>query len=198
MSVLLRSVILAVAAMMVVLVPAGIGAVPALAHTALDASVPADGEQVDAAPEAVTLTFTEEVLVDYLQLAVTGPDGAAVTAGAVTVDGPVVRQRVTITAPGAHVVAYRVLSTDGHPASGQVTFTVAGAVDDTAASVSTPAAAPTAPEVPGVTAGGAAPVAETSTSSGVTRWWPVLAVLVGAAGLAVLAASVRRQRRGIR
>ncbi len=194
MSVVLRVVVLAVAAVVVVLVPAASGDAPALAHTGLDASTPADGAHVDAAPEEVTLTFTEDVLADYLQLAVTGPDGAAVTAGAATVDGPVVSQPVTVTAPGAHVVAYRVVSADGHPVSGRVTFSVTGApsVAGTAAPASTPVAAPTTPDVPG--AAGGAPAAEASASSGGTRWWPVPAVLVGVAGLALLAASRRRRR----
>lgn len=51
--------VLAVAATAIVLAVTGGG--PAAAHSGLETSAPADGEALTAAPEAVTLSFTEAV-----------------------------------------------------------------------------------------------------------------------------------------
>lgn len=181
----LVAVTVAAAAVAALLAPAALGSAPARAHAGLDAATPADGEQLDAAPEAVTLTFTEAVLPDFLQLAVTGPDGAAVTAGPVTVDGPVVRQQVAITGAGAHVVAYRVVSADGHPVTGQLTFTVTGAAASPGAAT-TDAGEPS-PTTPAFQASAApTPASATSGTDGMGWWWLAGTVAVAGAGLALL------------
>lgn len=162
----------------------------AAAHTGLQISTPADGEALTRAPEAISLTFTEAVRPQFSQLAVTGPDGASVTTGAAAFDGPAISQPVSIDADGAYVLAYRVVGDDGHPVSGQVTFTVTLPETGTGA---TPSPEPAAPSGPGTSA----PRADTAAGSpaaddsGWARWWPVLAV---AAVLAVGAVALVRRR----
>ncbi len=98
----------------------------AQAHTGLQSSTPADGETWIVAPDAVTLTFATAVASEFAQVAVTGPDGESVTSGEVAIDGSVVTRPVSTSGDGAYVVAYRVVSDDGHPVSGQLTFTLSG------------------------------------------------------------------------
>lgn len=109
----------------------------ALAHTGLQSSTPADGETWIVAPDAVTLTFGTAIASEFAQVAVTGPDGESVTSGEVAIDGSVVTQPVSTSGDGAYVVAYRVVSEDGHPVSGQLTFSLTG-TDGGAATESTP------------------------------------------------------------
>jgi hypothetical protein len=80
---------------------------------------------VTTAPTKVELVFSEDVGVPSI-IAVTGPDGTRV------VDGPTQIQQTSaiqplkaLTAAGLYKIAYRVVSADGHPISGQLTFTYA-------------------------------------------------------------------------
>lgn len=134
----------ALAALLLVL-----GGGPAAAHTGLQSSTPGDGEILTAAPDAISLTFSSAVASEFAQVAVTGPDGQSVTAGEVVIDGAVVSQPISTSGDGAYVVAYRVVSDDGHPVSGQLSFTLAdGAATESAPAqptlVNTPAPAPDA------------------------------------------------------
>ncbi|MGY1644480.1 copper resistance protein CopC [Geodermatophilus sp. SYSU D00703] len=129
---LLRAVALTVAVTCIAVVSAG---GRAAAHTALQASAPAAGAVLAQAPEVVLLTFSEAVHPQSVQVAVTGPDGRSITSAPATVDGPVVRQPVRVSADGPHVVAYRVVSGDGHPVTGRLGFAYdAGSVPRTAES----------------------------------------------------------------
>ena len=85
-------------------------------------SAPKDGATVETAQEVV-LTFNEDVNPDFVAVKVTGPAGSE-TAGKPAVDGTAVTQALAADLPaGKHAVTYRVVSTDGHPVSGTVTFT---------------------------------------------------------------------------
>jgi hypothetical protein len=55
---------------------------------------------------------------------VTGPDGTPVQHGPVEVAGDKVTVAIRATASGTYHVAYRVVSDDGHPVTGETTFTV--------------------------------------------------------------------------
>ena len=151
---------------------------PAAAHTGLQSSTPADGEALTAAPDTVTLTFATAVASNFAKVAVTGPDGQSVTSGDLTVDGAVVRQPVTTNGDGAYAVAYRVVSDDGHPVSGELAFTVTGTG---AAPTQTEAAEPTdvstpAPSTPAPAA--ASPAADSDESSGAALWLLLAGVLL--------------------
>lgn len=119
---LARGVVLALAVVAVVL---GL-APPAGAHVALVRATPADGAQIAAFPAEVRLTFNQSISPPAYVI-VTAPDGRALGRGDVLVDGPTLRVRTqTSTTPGRYAIAYRVVSEDGHPLSGQLFSEVAG------------------------------------------------------------------------
>jgi methionine-rich copper-binding protein CopC len=163
-----------------------LGAAPAFAHTRLESSDPADGASLSAAPEAVSLTFSEDIDPGFATITVVGPDGTSYQTGDVTGDGGEVRTAVSPLGPaGNYEIGYRVVSDDGHPVSGKVAFTLtapgpAAAAAPAAAPAPTVAAAPPAPAV--------ASQATTQQSKGAPVWPWILGavVLVGAAAAAAL------------
>ncbi|MBF8190868.1 copper resistance protein CopC [Nonomuraea sp. K274] len=100
-------------------------AVPALAHDTLKSSSPAKGAEVKALDE-VKLEFSARVRLPFV--IVRGAGGAEHQAGEPEADGPVVRQAVNGPLPdGDYTIAYRVVSSDGHPIEGEIPFRVKGA-----------------------------------------------------------------------
>ncbi len=140
-------------------VVAGAGA--ASAHTTLVSSSPAAGETVRARLDAVRLTFSETVRTPAY-VVVTGPKGR-VDADAAQVRGAVVSAGVrNDLASGKYVVAYRVVSDDGHPIEGSFTFqlTVPAPAAASAGPAATPSpAASSAPDPPVAAAAATAPAA---------------------------------------
>jgi methionine-rich copper-binding protein CopC len=96
-------------------------AAPAAAHANLLRVAPGDGDTVDTAPTTVTLTFDEEMRAPAVVL-VTAADGSRVNNGRTVVVNNTTTTRVLVTEPGRYTVAYRVVSADGHPVTGQTTF----------------------------------------------------------------------------
>ncbi|MBF8189150.1 copper resistance protein CopC, partial [Nonomuraea sp. K274] len=102
---------------------AGIFSSPALAHNVLVGSDPKDGATLSAAPGRVTLVFDQVVRQGYAQVRVTGAEGSAWADGAAVVAAERVSVEVRpLPAGGSYVVGYRVLSADGHPVTGRITF----------------------------------------------------------------------------
>lgn len=182
-----------VAAFVVVSIAPAFAAVPALLpqHAKLVGSTPKDGSSVTSA-RAVTLEFNEDVNPNFVVVKATGPSGDE-TDGDATTDGGAVTQPLTGDLPaGEHVIAYRVVSVDGHPVSGTLTFTTTQGPATASPSPSLSAtAAPTAAETPAASPApsvvaspqptvSAAPASQES-GGGVTPW-----LVVGA--LALLAA----------
>ena len=114
-----------IAAVTLVVMPAS----GAFAHAGLAFSNPEDGAALEVAPEEVVLTFTEELLSDLVEISVLDAD-----------DNPVVVTELPQTPPpgtdvkvpwpadlppGEYSVAFRVVSADGHPVTGRVTFSFA-------------------------------------------------------------------------
>lgn len=98
---------------------------PALAHNVLVGSTPAEGAQVAAGPKQVTLTFDQPVQEGYNTVNVIGPNGDYWTESQPSVRGTSVSTPVRELGPaGTYTVGYRVLSNDGHPVTGKVTFTL--------------------------------------------------------------------------
>jgi len=112
---------LAALAVVGLLVVAGAG--PASAHASLVRSSPADGSALAAAPTIVSLTFDENIRTPSVIL-VTDSDGASVVQGKTTVVDNILRRRVHIAAAGDYYAVYRVVSTDGHPVSARLSFSV--------------------------------------------------------------------------
>ena len=131
----------------------------ASAHDALVSSSPAADESVETVPDTLTLTFSAK-LIDgegATEVVVTDPAGNPVTEGAATVDGAIATQPLSGSGPaGVYHVIWKVVSSDGHPTSGEYSFTVT--VGDDAAATDEPSAAPTT----------AAPTAEQTAGPAVT------------------------------
>lgn len=153
----------------------------ASAHDALVSSSPAADESVETVPSELTLTFSAK-LIDgegATEVVVTGPDGSSVTDGAATVDGAIVTQPLQGSGPaGEYHVIWKVVSSDGHPTSGEYSFTVT--VGDDVAPTEEPTAAPSsaAPTAAQTAAPEAttAPPADSGDSSGASAWIWVLSI----------------------
>lgn len=97
---------------------------PAAAHDEMTASTPEDGATLDEAPEAMKLEFSGALQQMGSEVQVTSGDEN------VTVDEPVIAgQTITSALPdempaGKYKVVWRVVSSDGHPISGESAFTI--------------------------------------------------------------------------
>ncbi|MBM7807724.1 copper transport protein [Geodermatophilus bullaregiensis] len=105
---------------------------PAAAHAELVSTDPGEGARLDAAPDAVTLRFTEGVSLGAGYARVLGEDGERADTGAPSVDGDTVTVPLRDDLPDAsYVVTYRIVSADSHPISGAYAFVVGdGALAD--------------------------------------------------------------------
>lgn len=99
-------------------------AVPAAAHNELIGSIPEDGSTVTTTPEVVELAFDQPVQREFDQLAVLDEDDVHHEEGEAEIVGGRVRQPVGELEPGRYRTTYRIVSADGHPVTGTVTFTV--------------------------------------------------------------------------
>lgn len=115
-----------VAAALVALALVVLGAAPASAHAELVDTDPAEGAVVETAPDTVTLTFNEPVRLTSQEIAVYDAAGDQVeaTSRASGTDVTVGLTRAADLADGTYVVSWNVLSGDGHPISGALTFSV--------------------------------------------------------------------------
>lgn len=125
-------------------------AAPASAHDELVSSDPAANAELATAPEQLTLTFSNNLLsIDEAS------SGTAITvtdeSGTDWVDGTLAVQADTVTAPlasdmpgGDYHVTWQVVSSDGHPTSGEYDFTVSAAAEESAAPIDEPSAQPSA------------------------------------------------------
>jgi methionine-rich copper-binding protein CopC len=169
-----------------------LGAAPAFAHTRLESSNPADGSKVENVPDTISLTFNEAVQSEFAVLKVVGPDGTEYQTGTVSAANGQVSTAVSPLGPaGAYQVGYRVVSDDGHPVQGKVSFTLTtpGPAAAAAAPASAaPVAAPVAAPAPAPAAAPVATQASTQQSEGAPIWpWLVGAVvLVGAGAVGAL------------
>lgn len=174
-------------------------AAPASAHDELVSADPAAGAAVDALPAQLTLTFSGELATDpgATELQVTDAAGTSLANGDPVVADTTVTQPLAGTASGAITVLWKVVSSDGHPISGEYTFTVT-APAPTPTPTPTPSAtvssAPT--ESPSATES-AAPVTDEDADADGSWPWIVGAILLVAIAGAVtylLVSSARRKR----
>lgn len=127
---------------------------PAHAHDELLGSDPAAGSSLDALPGQLTLTFSAEIADDdgASVVEVTDAAGSTLVAGAPAVRDNVLTQPLAGAASGAVTVLWKVVSSDGHPISGEFSFTVTGAPAPTPTPTATTTPAPTETAVPTETA----------------------------------------------
>lgn len=100
-------------------------AAPAWAHSRLLGTDPAGGTTVTRTVAAVTLTFNEVVRADLSTVLVEGADHTGYGDGPVRVVNHEMSQPVRPLRTGDYRVAWRAISTDGHPVQGEFRFTVA-------------------------------------------------------------------------
>jgi copper resistance protein C len=97
---------------------------PAAAHSVLLATSPVTSSRIASAPDDVVLTFNEMPRGQYSEIHIVGPDGVRRDSGHVKVLNDTVSEALGGTRPaGLYTVDWRVISADGHPVSGQFTFT---------------------------------------------------------------------------
>lgn len=136
-----RKIAVGVAAAVVVVLTA---AVPASAHDELLSSTPTADERLETAPTGLSLEFSADVMELGALIMVADASGKDWADGTPTVEGPSVTIPVTEGMPsGGYEVRWRVVSSDGHPISGVIPFTVGDGeplVREPAAADATPAA----------------------------------------------------------
>ena len=159
---------------------------PAQAHDELIGTDPAKDATVDALPAELTLTFSAAISGEdgASIVEVTDAAGTALTDGAPSVPDNVLTQPLAGEASGAVTVLWKVVSSDGHPISGEFTFTVAGG----SAPAETTTPQPTETEL----------TDDMSVDWGATLLANLLPVLIGAALLAgiIVAIVLAMRRRG--
>lgn len=116
---------------------------PAAAHATLVSTSPAEGEVLADAPEQITLAFSEPVSLAADGVAVFDAKGAPVDASATSRDEQVVAEfdDPGALADGTYVVTWRVISADGHPVAGSLTFSI-GAPSPSVATPEPPTGSP--------------------------------------------------------
>ncbi|WP_114853693.1 copper resistance CopC family protein [Brachybacterium sp. YJGR34] len=98
---------------------------PASAHDTLLSSDPADGDVLETSPEAITLTYSADILAVSPVVRITDESGTELADITPTVDGPTATATLPEPLPaGTHTVQWRVVSSDGHPIEGSFTVTV--------------------------------------------------------------------------
>lgn len=168
---------------------------PAQAHDTLLESDPADGATLEASPEAITLTFSADILDVSPLVRITDENGEQLAEITPSIDGPVATATLEEPLPaGTSTVQWRVVSSDGHPIEGTFEVTVeqdAAAEETTEAPAEESAPAETAaPAEEGEQA--TAEAAEEESGSSMTPLLIVLGVAVVGAVVAVLLIMRRR------
>lgn len=156
---------------------------PAAAHNVLVASTPEDKATIAQAPAEVELIFDQIVQNQFPQVSVVDEDGAQYAEGEPEIVGETITQQIGALPAGDYTVAYRILSADGHPIEGSISFTVSvgAAPEDSNAAASEP------------DTGGDPTVGQTDDSS---FPWLIAAggvAIVGAVGGLTVAAARRRR-----
>jgi copper resistance protein C len=117
-------------------------ATAASAHDELVGSDPSPGAALDAAPAAVRLDFSADVLTFGAAIVVADDTDATWQSGEPVLDGASVSVPLDPALPdGSYQVRWRVVSSDGHPITGLVPFTVGDAAAESAEDTSAAAAA---------------------------------------------------------
>ena len=192
------TIIIVVAFFLVAIAPAFASSAPGTLplHARLVSSAPADEATVDTAGQVV-LTFNETVNPDFVAVRVAGPDGDEVD-GTPAVEGPTVSQPLTAPlAAGEHTVTYRVVSSDGHPISGTLTFTTTAAPTTptpSATEASPTVASPPASATP-TPSGSLTPAPDLAVDEAGTPPWAGIAIVLGVAALAAVAGGAWHRRR---
>ncbi len=176
-----------VAAMAILWVPSG----PAAAHDQLISSTPTASEELEASPDEVTLEYSAEVMTMGAELRLTDSAGKQYSVDEAKFEGTRVVAGISEELPdAAYSLAWRVVSSDGHPISGVVPFTVGDASE---------AAVENAPARSSGPSESAQPVSEGADNAASFPSWvrPVLVAVIGmglAFGIFAFVTRTRKQR----
>ena len=187
-----RKLLLVVAAVSVVLVPAS----PALAHNQLVSAKPDRNATLRKAPTEIRLAFLQRLDPKFTTVVVSDADKRQLPSAKPTVKAKTAQLKLDQPPEnGKYTVAYRVVSVDGHTVEGSYTFTVDGpapasAAPSAVASADVPAAAPSAAATATLAA---VPASEDSAVSGGLLAGLGAVVLVLAAVVIFLYVSRRRR-----
>lgn len=99
----------------------------ARAHAALESTSPGDGEILPQSPPMIALTFNEPIQATENGLRLIDASGTAIPLDGTRIDHTIQASVPQPLANGSYVVAWRVISADGHPISGAYTFAVGAA-----------------------------------------------------------------------
>jgi methionine-rich copper-binding protein CopC len=96
----------------------------ATAHDDVIDQIPAPGSQVEAGLVEIKLDFSNELLDlgSGAEILVTGPDGSPATATCAALNGTLATAQSDLDQAGTYTVAWRVVSSDGHPIEGSYNF----------------------------------------------------------------------------
>ncbi len=100
---------------------------PANAHDQLVDQTPKPNSVVEAGRVLISLDFNNDLLNlsgTGAEILVAGPDGNLFNKGCVLVEGKNARLEIELDQPGEYQVAWRVVSSDGHPISDSFGFTL--------------------------------------------------------------------------
>lgn len=169
------------------------GAGTASAHAELTGAAPSSGSSLSQAPTEVNLQFSETIQDFVPTVTVTGPDGQNYADGApILADNTLTQPLAALGPPGVYTAAYRIVSADDHPVTGETTFTFAPPPPATTAEASPDSAATSnsgaaLSSTPSVTASADVDAAAAFTSGGSdTTWHWVWFALLGGALLMVV------------
>lgn len=176
----------------------------ASAHDALTASSPEADSTVDVLPAEITLTFSADLITGEgaTEVQVTDAAGTPVTDGAAVTEGPTVTQPLVAEAEaGTYHVVWKVVSSDGHPTSGEYFFTVTNSTLPTTEPTPAPTESSSSSFAPAPTATPTATPTLTADDPADTASSPawiwilvVLGILVIAAGITLAVILSRRRR----
>lgn len=194
----LRRAIAAAAAALLLSLGGVLVASPASAHDELVSTDPAADAVLDALPPQLALTFSGELATDpgATELQVTDAAGTSLADGDPLVEGTTVTQALSGAASGVVTVLWKVVSSDGHPISGEFAFSVPTAPTPTPTATPTTSASPT--EAPIETATPAPIETAVPVDSGAASLPWILLAVVGVALLGgvtyLLVSRARRQK----
>jgi len=120
---------LTLAAVMLIVAAILLPALPAHGHDELIGSDPAADSTVETLPAAITLIFSANIATDpgASEVQVTDAAGTSLVSGAPSAAENVLTQELEGAASGLITVLWKVVSSDGHPISGKLSFTATAA-----------------------------------------------------------------------
>lgn len=195
----LRALVLAGAALTAAALFALADAAPAFAHDELIGSSPEQGEVLDASPEAIGLSFSNDIIEVGTTVVVVDHHGEEISVEEPVIAGSEVTVELPADLSGDYQVRWRAVSSDGHPIEGTIDFGVGA--EATGVWVEQPPHTDEADEADGAD-GENGDVGERADDAGASDAgvWIVVAIVAGSLLVAALIAGiivseVRRRRR---